>query len=585
MKIKTSWDFRLLYKSDNDPQLEKDLKHIEKTYLTFEKKYKNKLFTKTPKALVKALKDFEKLHKDVGGSKPWWYFALKTSLNTSDNKSGAMATKNQQRLQEAANKTKFFVLEIGRISLQSQKKFLKHESLLPYQYLLENIFRRAKFTLSEEEEQLSSLLSQTSYNMWIDTQQRLLNEQLVKQKGKEIPIVQVITGLVDLPKKERRKMHIRVNEAFKSISAMAEGEINAVYNYKKMMDKRRRYEKPYSATIIGYENDEKAIENFVALVSKYFKVSHRFYKLHARLLGDKKITLADRGAKIGQIKKKFDFETAVSILRSVLGKVDREYVKIFDEFLKNGQIDVRPRKGKKGGAFCWGMGQLPTFVLLNHIDDVRSLETLAHEMGHAIHTELSKRQPERYQGYSTATAEVASTFFEQLVSNELEQHLSEKEKIILFHNRLLGDISTIFRQIACFNFELELHNRIREDGQVSKDDIAELLVKHLKSYVGPAVEVTHDDGYFFVYWSHIRRFFYVYSYAYGQLISKALYERWKVDPTYAKKIKQFLLAGRSMSPEDIFKMIGIDTSKPSFFEAGLKSIEKDIERLDKLTRK
>jgi oligoendopeptidase F len=131
---------------------------------------------------------------------------------------------------------------------------------------------------------------------------------------------------------------------------------------------------------------------------------------------------------------------------------------------------------------------------------------------------------------------------------------------------------------------LELHEQIRKNGQVSKEDIAKLMTKHLKSYLGESVEVTDKDGYFYVLWSHIRRFFYVYTYAYGQIISRALYEKWKEDPSYAKKIKQFLSAGGSMSPEDIFKMIGIDTSKSSFFEAGLKGIEKDIAKLEKLSQ-
>ncbi len=257
---------------------------------------------------------------------------------------------------------------------------------------------------------------------------------------------------------------------------------------------------------------------------------------------------------------------------------------MLDNFARRGQIDVYPRQGKTGGAYCSGLNQHPTFLLLNHVDDIRSVETLAHEMGHAIHTELSKKQLPHYRGYSTATAEVASTFFEQLAIAKLEQHLSDKEKLIFLHNRLLGDISTIFRQIACFNFELELHQRIREAGQLDKEEIAKLLAKHLRSYTGAAMKVTSDDGYFFVSWSHIRRFFYVYSYACGQLVSRALYEKWKADPSYATKIEQFLKAGCSMSPENIFKSIGIDTTDPAFFEGGLKAIESDISQLEKLAK-
>lgn len=148
----------------------------------------------------------------------------------------------------------------------------------------------------------------------------------------------------------------------------------------------------------------------------------------------------------------------------------------------------------------------------------------------------------------------------------------------------MGDISTIFRQIACFNFELELHENIRKEGQVNRSAIAKLLQKHMRAYTGKSMEVTEDDGYFYVTWSHIRRFFYVYSYAYGQIVSRALYEKWKSDSSYSKKIEQFLSAGRSMSPKDIFKSIGITIDK-TFFETGLKAIEADIIKLEKLAKK
>src|SRR3989344_2096216 len=580
--IKTEWNLKLLYKSDSDPQIEKDLKAIEDLCLTFEKKYKGKPFTKNPQGLLKALNESERLNEFMDSHAPSRYFHFKTALDSNDSKSFSISTKYGQRLTEASNKVKFLGLEIAKVPTNKQKIFLNYPALKPYQYLLTQIFANARYNLSEGEEQLEDLLGQPGYWMWIDTQEKLLNQQTIKHKGKNVPIAKAIAGVSDMVKKDSREVHDKINIALKSISHMAEGELNAVYNFKKIMDKRRGYKNPYSATILGCENNEKAIENFISLASKYFRISHRFYKLQAKLLGEKKIKLADRGAKIGEIKTRFDFPRSVSMLQSALGDFDKEYLGIFDKFLQNGQIDVYPKKGKTGGAYCSGHGQLPTFVLLNHVDTIRSFETLAHEMGHAFHTEMSKRQPSRYRDYTTATAEVASTFFEQVVSEEVEKLLSKKEQIIMLHNKILGDVSTIFRQVAFFNFELDLHEKIRKEGQVSKEDMAKIMSKHLKSYLGDAVEVTDDDGYFYVYLSHIRRFFYVYSYAYGQLISRALYEKWKQDYSYAKKIKQFLSAGGSMSPEDIFKSIGIDTSKSGFFEAGLKGVEKDINRLEKL---
>ena len=210
--------------------------------------------------------------------------------------------------------------------------------------------------------------------------------------------------------------------------------------------------------------------------------------------------------------------------------------------------------------------------------------TFGHEMGHAIHSEFSRSQPVFYEGYSMTTAETASTLFEAFVFQNQFEKLNDEEKIIALHDKIQDDIQTIFRQIACFNFELEMHKTIREKGNMSKEELATLMNKHMKSYIGD-MELTEKDGYFFVHWSHLRRFFYVYSYAFGQLASKALHKKYMEDNTYIEKIKQFLSAGGSMSPEDIFKSIGVDMTKPDFWKKGIESIAEDITLLEALVNK
>ncbi len=579
------WNLGLLYKNEKDPQIEKDVVFIEKAYEKIEKKYKNKDFTKSPESLLKALEDLESINKSLSKKNPAWYFALKTDLDSSNDYAQAMETKIEQRLTIAANKATFFDLKIGQISKKEQKKFLSYKALSQFKYYLKNIFENAKYNLTEKEEQLVNLLSQTSYTMWVDSQQKLQSQQTVEHNKKQIPISQVTSLISELPKSERRELHRKLNTTLKNISYFAEAEINSIYNFKKIIDEKRGYKNPYDSTIFGYENDQQTIEALIKSVTKKFSISKRFYKLHAKLLKEDTLTLAERNLKIGSINRKFSFESTLDLVKGAFSKVGDKYSSFLINFLNNRQIDAFPNKGKKSGAYCWGSGESPTFVLLNHTDDIRSVETLAHEMGHAIHTELSKKQPPRYQNYSIATAEVASTFFEQLVNEELESQLSEGEKVVLLHNKIMGDITTIFRQIACFNFELELHNKIRENGQISKTEMARLMNKNLASYMGDVFSFEEDDGYFFVYWSHIRRFFYVYSYAYGQLISRALFEKWKKDNSYIEKIDQFLSAGRSMSPKDIFKSIGIDTTDPKFFESGLKAINEDITKLEKMANK
>jgi len=172
-----------------------------------------------------------------------------------------------------------------------------------------------------------------------------------------------------------------------------------------------------------------------------------------------------------------------------------------------------------------------------------------------------------------------------LVFEQIFGKLSDQEKIVALHNRINDDMQTIFRQIACFNFENELHKTIRQKGGMSKEEIATLMNKHMSSYLGPIVKMKDLDGNYFVQWGHIRKFFYVYSYAFGQLISKALYAKYKQDKNFIKKINQFLSAGGSNTPENIFKSIGIDVTKPDFWTEGLKTINDNISRLEKLAQK
>jgi len=354
---------------------------------------------------------------------------------------------------------------------------------------------------------------------------------------------------------------------------------------KKINDELRHFENPYRAPILGYENDEKSILELVETVTKAFTVSKKFYALKAKLLGEKYLTYADRGANVGATKTKYPFEKGREIVAKIFADAGPKYAEVFERMSTNGQLDIFPRQHKTSGAFCSGALGSPTLVLMNYTDSMRSVETLAHEMGHAIHTEFSKCQSPMYQGYTISVAETASTFFEAIAFEEVFKTLSEKEKIVALHDKIQSDVSSIFRQIACFNFETELHNKVRAEGFVPKEEIAKLMNKHMSAYMGPSVKFDELDGYFFIRWSHIRNFFYVYSYAYGQIISRALLENYKKDHSFIEKVEQFLTAGGSKSPEDIFKDIGIDTSKKEFFEDGIKGIEKDIATLEKLTRR
>lgn len=583
--IQTEWDLSTIYQSPKDPQIEKDVATIKKRYDDFRTKWHGrKDYLEDVELLKEALEDYEALAKEFNSGKPVLYFRYLRALDSSNQKVESMMNRLSQELTEIGNKLLFFHLSLGTISEEDQEKFLADERLAHFHYYLKRTFIESRYNLSEAEERILNLTSLPRYSMWVNGVEKSINKHTVGFEGKEIPVSKALNKIHEITDiKRRHRLHNKSMSTLKQVGDFAESELNAVVTNKKITDQLRGYKKPYSATILGYENEEETVLNLRETITSSFDIAHSFYEIKADLLDQETLTYADRQADIGTVEREIDFEECAKILREHFEKADPKFRTILDSMLENGQVDVYPKEGKTGGAFCSGSPHLPTYVLLNYVPSFQAVTTFAHEMGHAIHTELSKQQSPIYEGYTTSVAEVASTLFERIVFEAVFEKLSDEEKVVALHDRINQDISTVFRQIALFNLEVELHETIREQGSMSQTEMAKLHNKHMKKYLGDRFELTEQDGYFFVTWSHIRYFFYSYSYAYGNLISRALYEKYLQDNAYMNQIKEFLSSGSSKSPYDIFKDIGIDTKEPAVFEKGLETIKKDIKNLESLT--
>ncbi|MBP9669204.1 MAG: hypothetical protein KBE09_02850 [Candidatus Pacebacteria bacterium] len=583
---KTEWDLTLLYKNPSDPQIEKDIRDVEARYARFEKKYRTAPFTKTSRSLLAALQDYEKLADKASAGKPLRYFWYRKELNSKDDHAESQIRLISERFTKAGNRITFFDLAIGKIRAPQQKKYLADKNLAPYRYLLTRIFKTAKHDLSELEEKVLALTAAPSGGMWVSGVDKAIAARTITWKGTEMPLNEALSAASHKEsQQERMDMWKLILERIAEVAEFSESEINALYTKKKITDELRKLPHPYSATILGYENDEKSVRTLIDTVTASFPVAHRFHALKKRLLKLDTLHYADRAAPLVLPATKvepFPFERSYRLVHEAFLDAGERYAHILDNFLARGQIDVAPKAGKSGGAFCASSHSLPTFVLLNHTNDFNSTMTLAHEMGHAIHSELCAKQPVFYDDYSTAVAETASTFFEGWAFEHIAKTLPKEQRIKLLHDRLQDHVATVFRQIACFNFELELHQSVRKDGWVPKEKIATLMQKHMQAYLGPSVSVTPEDGYTFVNWSHIRNPFYVYSYAYGQLISSALFQLVHTDRKHLSKAAAFMEAGSTDTPENIFKRIGIDVTKASFWKAGIASIERDIDELEAL---
>lgn len=592
--MKTTWDLSLLYQDDNDPQIDKDLQEISTAIEGFAKKWRDRTdYLSDSTVLLEALEEGEKIASNYGmEGRPGYYFGLKSNLDLNDPALKARNNKINEVGKNNGNAIRFFRLNLGKIPKQQQQKFLKDPMLKKYHYFLARLFKKSEYFLSDKEERVLSLLHETSSSRWAEMVSGFLAKQertvLMEDGSSKSQSYSNLHNLIMSQQKAVRDDAAKaLNEILLTHAEIAENEFNAVLETKKVTDQLRGYARPDSARHLADDIDSSIVDTLVETVSKRFDVAHRYFALKAKLLGVKKLAYHERSIKYGDIEHNYTYEKAVTIVERALGKVDKEFLQIFRGFVEQGHIDVFPKLGKRSGAFCtMYLTSLPTFIMLNHTDSFRDVTTLAHEVGHGINDELIKKhQPATYAHTPLSTAEVASTFMEDFTIAELSQGEDSERQLAILMMKLNDEISTIFRQVAAYKFEQEIHEAYRKSGYLSKEEIGEKFQKHMKSYMGAAVEQSPGSENWWVGWHHFRRPFYVYSYSSGLLISKALQGGVKEDPKFIEKVKGFLSAGSSDSPKNIFAKLGVDITSQDFWNQGLDEVESSLRAAEQLAKK
>lgn len=578
-QIQTTWNLKPLFESDDDPQLEKELKIVEMKTEDFVNKWRGRTdYLEDPSILKLALEEYENWIKYTGTSgKQGYYFGLRSAQDQLNPKIKAKSNKLQDVSVRLANEIQFFELSLANISKENQEKFLKDPLLSDYRHYLERNFSFAMHLLSDKEEKILNLKAKTSYENWV----RMVSELISKEERevsdedgvKKVKNFSEMLTLVSSSKIEvRKKSAEALEEIFQNNLEVAEREINTVCEDAKITDLLRKYQRPDQFRHLSDDIDSKVVDQLLEVVSAGFYLSQEYYRFKADLMGLKDLKYYEKAAEYGKITGDFNFEKTFQLVSEVFSGLDKEFSDILGEFAQKGQLDVYPQKGKVSGAFCTGSSSiLPVYVLLNHTNKLYDVLTLAHEMGHAInYTLVRSKENELNLGVSTAVAEVASTFMEDFVLQKLLEQADEEEKLALMVRKLDSDIATIFRQVAFYNFELELHENIRDKGYLTKEEIGQLFEKHMISYLGETGKNSHN---WWIYVSHFRSFFYVYSYASGLLISKYFQSQVKKDPAFILKVKKMLSTGESKSPQELFAELGVDISKKAFWQEGLKEIE------------
>lgn len=577
-----AWNLKTLFDGDDDPGMAKKRKLIEKNSYEFINKWKErKDYLEDPAILKQALEEYAKWKKNYGSEgDEGYYYWLRTTQDQNAPDLKAKFNQIEHFSKKIENDIQFFYLRIAKIPEKQQNKFLEYAGLKDYRHFLERIFAESEYLLSEPEEKIINLKTPTSYSNWV----RMTSSFLAREERKIIPEGgkkenKTFSEILSLMNSKQKRVRDSAAKAFNDIlnkyAEVAEAEINSVLANKKVDDELRMVSRPDLTRHISDDIESDIVDALLQSVSGRFDISSRYYELKARLLKVKRLRYHDRNVEYGNINEKYTYNESLKLVHKVFSNLDGKFAAVLNTFIENVRFDVFPRKGKVSGAFCaHNLISQPTYILLNHTNRLNDVLTLAHEMGHGINNELIREKQNSLNfGTPISTAEVASTFMEDFVLQEILKKADDELRLSIMMMRLNDEVSTIFRQVACYRFEQELHKEFRQKGYLSAKDIGRLFRKHMSEYMGDSVEQSPGSENWWVYWGHIRSFFYVYSYASGLLISKSLQNSVKENPDFIDKVKEFLSAGLSDSPKNIFKHLGVDITDKRFWEKGLDEIE------------
>ena len=584
------WDITDLYRNSKDPQMKKDRVLFRESHLKFVKKWAKRMdYLEDPDVLAVALNEYMNLQEGrKSGFYEDYYLWLSRALDQTDANLIAKEAQYKDFLEKIEKQLIFFTNNLSKVSVSKQKEFLSHPKLQKYKTWLEDLFEEGKHSLSNKEEQILMLVSKTSYENWVDMVNKLLSKEMVEvitDEGRRKKVAfNAVPGYLSDSNDKRRKIAQQgfLNVLTKWIEVGTE-ELNSVVWHKKVSDELRHFKKCDDSSILSNRVNRKFVETLLNTVERYYNQAHRLYSLKAELLNKPGFNYSDRVVKLKSTGRKFDFDEAFQLVEKSFTKVHPDLGLIISKMLSNGRIDVYPRRGKLGGAFCTeAIPGTPIYVLLNFNNNLEGVSTLAHELGHAVnHILTNETQPVWYTGHSLAVAEVASTFFESCLRNELVANLSEERQQYILRFKFAEDfIATVFRQTAFYRFEQQLHQYIRRNGYASVKEISSLFEEQMLNYLGPAFHFEEKEEFSWLYVSHFRYYFYVFSYVSGLMISRSLFTLFNEGKLNGDDVLFFLKQGKNIHPIELFKTLGLDVTTEEFWENALADFRKEVDWLE-----
>lgn len=536
-------------------------------------------------------KTFARLHS---------YAHMKSDENTRNSKYLAMQQEIQQLGPEYNAKAAFIAPEIAAMDRSKIDEFIEAEpGLNDYRMFLYDIQRTKKHLLSEEEEQIlaqSGLIAGGAYSIYsVFSNADFPYPEIELSDGTQVVLTKA--GYSQHRASANRADREAVFQAFfgalDKYRATFGTQLYAQVNKDLFYSRARNYESSLRRALDGDNIPTEVYSVLIENVHKNLDSFHRYLKLKERMLGVDQLKYSDVYAPVVEgVDLQYNFEQAKELVYDAVKPLGSDYRRVVGEAFENRWIDVYPTPGKRAGAYCNGSAyDVHPYMLLNYNGRYDDVSTLAHELGHAMHSYYSnKNQPYPMADYATFVAEVASTLNEALLIDKMLKEIKDDSiRMSLLMSYLDGVKGTVFRQTQFAEFEWRIHEKAEQGEALTGDVLTQLYGDILKAYYGHEQGVCEIDDLYAIEWAYVPHFyynFYVFQYSTSFMASTALSERILADePGIVDRYIEFLSAGGSDYPIEILKEAGVDMTTAEPFEKTMAAMNRAIDEIEAILDK
>lgn len=471
---------------------------------------------------------------------------------------------------------------------------LKSELLKEHEFFLKRIREQTKYMLSEKEEVLIAKMSTTGSDAWSKLQNMITSTLMVDisidGEEKKLPLPAVRNLAYDKDPIKRKAGYRAEMEAYKKIEESSAAAINGIKGEVITVSKLRGYKSPLDETIIKSRMDKESLDAMLVAMEEFLPVFHKYFRKKAEILGyEGGLPFYDMFAPIGQVNISFSYKEAIDYIVKNFNTFSGRLADYVQNAYDKNWLDVEPREGKRGGAFCSSLHAIGESRILSNFDgSFSNMTTLAHELGHGYHGLNLKDESILNSSYPMPIAETASIFNETIVVRAALKESSEEEALSILESSISDAAQVVVDIYSRFLFESELFKR-RGSHSLPVNELKDIMMDAQKKAYGDGLDHITLHPYMWLNKPHYYsagRSFYNFPYAFGLLFSKGLYANYlESGEDFVGRYDQLLKATGKNNIYDIAKLMDIDIHDPEFFKSSLRLIEEDIDKFIELASK